>query len=40
MKELKLQELKAKTAAELIDFAKENGVELEIEDYGLNIHML
>ena len=27
MKELKLQELKAKTAAELIDFAKENGVE-------------
>ena len=27
MKELKLQELKAKTAAELIEFAKENGVE-------------
>jgi len=27
MKELKLQELKAKTAAELIDFAKEYGVE-------------
>ncbi len=27
MKELKLQELKAKTAAELINFAKENGVE-------------
>ncbi len=27
MKELKLQELKAKSAAELIDFAKENGVE-------------
>jgi len=27
MKELKLQELKGKTAAELIDFAKENGVE-------------
>ena len=27
MKELKLQELKAKTAAELIDFAKENGGE-------------
>ena len=27
MKELKLQELKAKTAAELIDFAKENSVE-------------
>ena len=27
MKELKLQELKAKTASELIDFAKENGVE-------------
>ena len=27
MKELKLQELKAKAAAELIDFAKENGVE-------------
>ena len=27
MKELKLQELKAKTAAELIDFAKINGVE-------------
>ncbi|MDC0247134.1 transcription termination factor Rho [OCS116 cluster bacterium] len=27
MKELKLQELKTKTAAELIDFAKENGVE-------------
>ena len=27
MKELKLQELKAKTAAELIDFAKQNGVE-------------
>ena len=27
MKELKLQELKAKTAAELIDFAKENGVD-------------
>ncbi len=27
MKELKLQELKAKTAAELIDFAKDNGVE-------------
>ena len=27
MKELKLQELKAKTAAELIDFAKENDVE-------------
>ena len=27
MRELKLQELKAKTAAELIDFAKDNGVE-------------
>ena len=27
MKELKLQELKTKTAAELIEFAKENGVE-------------
>ena len=27
MKELKLQELKAKTAAELIEFAKDNGVE-------------
>ena len=27
MKELKLQELRAKTAAELIEFAKENGVE-------------
>ena len=27
MKRIKLQELKAKTAAELIDFAKENGVE-------------
>ena len=27
MKELKLQELKVKTAAELIEFAKENGVE-------------
>ena len=27
MKELKLQELKAKTAAELTEFAKENGVE-------------
>ena len=27
MKELKLQELKAKTAAQLIEFAKENGVE-------------
>ena len=28
MKELKLQELKAKTAAELIEFAKENGLSL------------
>ena len=27
MKELKLQELKAKSAADLIAFAKENGVE-------------
>ena len=27
MKELKLQELKTKTAGDLIDFAKENGVE-------------
>ena len=27
MKELKLQELKTKTASDLINFAKENGVE-------------
>ena len=27
MKEIKLQDLKAKTAADLIEFAKENGVE-------------